>query len=977
MWILAPALIPVLALILVMGGRVEAVAQVPLTVRSADHPNFSRIVFDWPERVSYTPVLSEDTLRITFGRNAVPDFGRLQNRPLRFFGNPRYRQDEGRLVVTLDILEPGRLHHFRDGTKVAVDIIEVAPVQERATNDRGGGKAALQQKKLHQEPTSPAVAPVEVEQASLPSSSGNQPVDHEGGLLVGVEDAGNALTLTYPWPEKVRAAIFTRHDLLWVVFEKQADFDHAALRARLGKIVHEVREIDHPDATVLQYSLTPGYFVKADRKGTDWKVYLQPGYATAKLPIRNGQQRGSGHGENFFFAFEAPGSVFRLQDPVIGDELAIIPALETSQGVIKPREFTEFTVLETAQGVAVELHADRLQVTRFRNGVGIATEQGLALSKSRLSNQFDIDQGDARQTDGIEKIRLIDFRKWREGPDPASGYNPNRKDLLYRLSQSSEDERNMARWDLARFYLANGYAPDAYGILQLMLERDPELLQTPEFRAVLGVTQIHLRRYEEAVRHLTHKTLETELDAYLWRAVANEALGRDREALEDYRRGADILSLHEAADRARFVLAAIRAAYRTGDREFMNEQIKILRRYPLSAEQVTELDYWKARLTEDSGNMEKAQGEYEKVIKAGVRKTAAWARLALANLELKTGKITPAEAIDRLEKLRYAWRGDDFELRLLARLGELYVAQQEYRTGLETLKQAVTYFKRSAKTRELTTLMSDIYRKLFLEGEADKLAPIKAVALYNDFRELTPLGPAGDNMARRLADRLVSVDLLGKAAEILEHQIRYRLKGVAQADVASRLAMIYILDAKPEEALKILRATRQAQTPEDIERRRRLIEARALIQLDRFEEAEVLLQQEEGPDVDRLRADIYWNAENWPMVVQQNNKLLGRRWENPADLTLDERQTVLRLAVALSLAEDKEGLEVLRRRYMPLMERGRYAEAFEVITAQQQDSGADVRRLTQSIASVERLETFMDSYRNEFSTRPDGENSGS
>ena len=94
MWILAPALIPVLALILVMGGRVEAVAQVPLTVRSADHPNFSRIVFDWPERVSYTPVLSEDTLRITFGRNAVPDFGRLQNRPLRFFGNPRYRQDE-------------------------------------------------------------------------------------------------------------------------------------------------------------------------------------------------------------------------------------------------------------------------------------------------------------------------------------------------------------------------------------------------------------------------------------------------------------------------------------------------------------------------------------------------------------------------------------------------------------------------------------------------------------------------------------------------------------------------------------------------------------------------------------------------------------------------------------------------------------------------------------------------------------------
>ena len=49
--------------------------------------------------------------------------------------------------------------------------------------------------------------------------------------------------------------------------------------------------------------------------------------------------------------------------------------------------------------------------------------------------------------------------------------------------------------------------------------------------------------------------------------------------------------------------------------------------------------------------------------------------------------------------------------------------------------------------------------------------------MFYEFRELTPIGRRGDEMIRRLADRLVAVDLLDQASELLQYQIDQRLEG--------------------------------------------------------------------------------------------------------------------------------------------------------------------------------------------------------
>src|SRR5262249_30740802 len=151
---------------------------------------------------------------------------------------------------------------------------------------------------------------------------------------------------------------------------------------------------------------------------------------------------------------------------------------------------------------------------------------------------------------------------------------------------------------------------------------------------------------------------------------------------------------------------------------------------------------------------------------------------------------------DTLEKLRFRWRGDTLELRTLRKLGTLYFGEQHWREGLQTLRVATLNYGDIDAGRQAQDDMRDAFETLFLKGKADSMPPVEALALFYDFIDLTPIGPDGDEMIRRMSDRLVAVDLLGPAATLLNYQVTKRLDGVARAQVATRLAMIQLLDHK-------------------------------------------------------------------------------------------------------------------------------------------------------------------------------------
>ena len=153
------------------------------------------------------------------------------------------------------------------------------------------------------------------------------------------------------------------------------------------------------------------------------------------------------------------------------------------------------------------------------------------------------------------------------------------------------------------------------------------------------------------------------------------------------------------------------------------------------------------------------------------------------------------------------------------------------------MRTALRAHPNSDMTRRIQDEAMATFDSLFLAGKGDALPAIDALALFYDFRELTPIGRRGDEMIRRLADRLVSVDLLYQAGELLQHQIDHRLQGAARAQVASRLAVIYMMDRKPANALATLRATRLSDLNNDLRNQRLLLEARALSDLGRHDVA--------------------------------------------------------------------------------------------------------------------------------------------
>ncbi len=129
-----------------------------------------------------------------------------------------------------------------------------------------------------------------------------------------------------------------------------------------------------------------------------------------------------------------------------------------------------------------------------------------------------------------------------------------------------------------------------------------------------------------------------------------------------------------------------------------------------------------------------------------------------------------------------------------------------------------------------------------------------------------------------MADRLMAVDLLEPAAKLLDYQVTKRLDGVAQAQVAAKLAMVQLLDHKPKEALASLRDTRIAGLPDDVNHQRMILEARALAALKQWDQALDTIAVDEAPDLQRLRADIYWESGNWAVAGQKAEELLGDRW---------------------------------------------------------------------------------------------------
>src|SRR2546428_6095474 len=194
---------------------------------------------------------------------------------------------------------------------------------------------------------------------------------------------------------------------------------------------------------------------------------------------------------------------------------------------------------------------------------------------------------------------------------------------------------------------------------------------------------------------------------------------------------------------------------------------------------------------------------------------------------------------------------------------QIYAENARYAASLGAAKTATKLQPNSELSRQAQDTAAALFAQLFLGPKGDDLSPVDALAMFYEFRELTPIGRRGDEMIRRLADRLATVDLLDQAAELLQYQVDKRLEGAARAQVAARLAMVYLTNRKPDRAIAALRLTRIADLSGELRQQRLLLESRAQSDIGRHDLALDIISNITGREAIRLSSDIYWASRQW------------------------------------------------------------------------------------------------------------------
>ena len=773
------------------------------------------------------------------------------------------------------------------------------------------------------------------------------------------------VSMTFQWGRPVGAAVFRRGAAVWVVFDTPARLDMSGAR-QLGP-VSDAHWTAGPDHVAVRIAAPEGLAVSAVARGSTWTVVIggQP-VAVEGVPVDRDDT-----GEPVLVARMAGATrAVWLTDPLAGDRFAAVTALAPGKGFADRRRTVDLALIPTAQGMAVETTSADLGIQAEGDRVIFSRPNGLILSPPSAALDAAADESGAPRR---AKFPGLILAEWADvGHAGFSARYRQLQDAAAREAMAAGDDPRApaeARFALARFLVGSGLGYEAVGVLNTIVAKAPNMVGEPELRGLRGAARASIGRMEEAEGDFAASAVAGDPASAMWRGYIASTQGDWNAARQAFAAGAVAADSFPALWRARFGAAHALAALETGDLP----AARALLAYSFSqdapaADQLT-AHLVQARLLELDGQSDRALAVYTAVSRAPLDAVAVPAKLGVVRLSLAKGKMKPDEAATELEGLRWRWRGDATELAVIRQLGQLYLSQGLYREALTALKGAGPGLNRLEGAADIQADLGSAFRMLFLEGGADGLQPVQALGLFYDFRELTPIGADGDEMVRRLARRLVDVDLLDQAAELLKYQVENRLEGVAKAQVATDLATVYLMDRQPEPALQAIWSSRTTILPNALNAERRALEARALAELGRFDHALEVLGSDASPESRDVRAEIFWKQQKWIQAAALYDARLGQRHADPAPLTADEEARLLRAGIGYSLGRDGAALNRLSRNYRPFIAGARAKSALSIAL---DDDGVAPGDFAGLAASADTFAGWLAAMKSDLRTKTDG-----
>ncbi|MEH2591055.1 tetratricopeptide repeat protein [Bradyrhizobium sp. AZCC 1721] len=761
----------------------------------------------------------------------------------------------------------------------------------------------------------------------------------------------DGLRVTFSFAAPTPAALFRRADTVWLVFDQTKPVDIEPIRSKGGAIIGDVSRLSLEKGQAVRIRLNrpqiPSLESEGRANGAEWTLTFADRGQTPPLPLMVLRNITDPALANVTVPLANPGAMHRLVDPDAGDTLWVVTAPPPTRGLIKRQDFVELSLLESVHGVVVHPNSDDINAEVGADKVMLGRPGGLTLSSADVAAE--------RATAAVRP--LFDADEWRKNREEK--FLARLDALIKAAAAARPEQKTHARLELANFYMSRGMYQEARGVTNLILSETNPGNEDDAVLMVHAVASILIGHPEHALKDLANPAIGNGYDSQLWKGFAFARQEKWVDAREKFKNAEFSIAALPLELQRIIITDAMRASLEVKDYGGASRRRSELEVIGIPNEMKPEIAVLRGRLAEALGHDKDALDAYRFAAQSSDREASAEASLLQALLRHRRGELGQAELIRELETLSVIWRGDAIELKALNKLTQLYAENGRYAEALSAAKTATKLQPNSELSRQGQDAASALFTDLYLGQKGDDMKPVDALAMFYEYRELTPIGRRGDEMIRRLADRLAAVDLLDQAAELLQYQVDKRLEGAARAQVAARLAMVYLANRKPDRAITALRLTRISDLSGELRQQRLLLEARAQSDVGRHDLALDIISNLTGREAIRLRSDIYWASRQWREASEQIELYYADRWRDFKPLNAAEKSDIIRAVVGYALAEDAIGLARFREKYAPLMigEADRFA--FETASKPAASNSAEFALIAKMAASVDTLDGFI------------------
>lgn len=990
-------------------ANAEARKRPPVRVRASVQPTFVRFVFEMPDGVGVSSSLNEQKLTLLFNAPLTFDLADAKVAAPPNVATINQKIDGASSTVEAELIGDVDVHSFREdknyvvdvafqsdkpqagtpraaapvGTAPAAPVPTPEPVPQASEVTPPTSETIAQQAKIEIKPQAaakavpmppplatqlpkdapavisegakpiPQAAPAPITEApkAKPAASENSTIAASGdksASLMARRDA-DGLRLTVSFAEATPAALFRRADAVWLVFDSTKPLDVEPIRAKGGALIGDVNRLDLPQGQAIRLRLNRPQIpsLAGSDSGQEWTVTFADTMQAPPQPLMAIRNITDPALANVTVPLAKPGLMHRFTDPDAGDTLMVVTAPLPIRGFIKRQDFVELALLESIHGVAVHPNSDDVKAEIATDKILLGKPGGLTLSSADV----------AAERANLAVRPIFDIGEWKA--NQAGNFLARERELIRAAGTATPDQRAQARLDLARFYMARGLYPEAKGVADLVLSEVKPGYEESAALMLRAVANVLIGRPEQALKDFANPVIGTNYDTQLWRALAAARQGKWADAREKFK-NVEFAIASLPVELQRVVLTeAMRASLEVKDYSGAARRRSDLDVVIVTPEMKPSIAILRGRLAEALGHDRDAQGDYRVAMRSSDRAAASEGKLLDLILRQKREEISQADLLRDLETLSMTWRGGPIEVKALEMMARIYADTSRYNEALTAVRTASLLDPGSEVSRQGQDMAQALFVQLFLSPKGEDLPPIEALGMFFEFRELTPIGRRGDEMIRRLADRLVAIDLLDQAAELLQYQVDKRLEGAARAQVAARLAMVYLTNRKPDRAIAALRSTRIADLSGELRQQRLLLEARAQSDVGRHDLGLDIIANLSGREAIRLRSDIYWASRKWRESAEQIELYYGDRWRDFKPLNPAEKGDVIRAVVGYALADDAIGLARFREKYAPLMSGEADRFAFETASTPGAVTSAEFAQIAKMAAGVDTLDSFL------------------